>query len=95
MARALMDYFINRVYLIYYFIVENDFITEGNLNRAFYFGINLILSIIISFCGLVFNKFLVLFCCGLERYTHDQVSRRANDSLELDIRGIKDDYSEN
>ena len=94
MARALTDYFINPVYLIYFFIVENDFITGGNINRGFYFGINLILSIIISFCGLVFNEFLVLFCCGLERNTHDQVSKRANDCFELRMSLTREDETE-
>ena len=38
----------------------------------------MITSLIISFCGLVYNEFLILFCCGLERDTHDQVSFRSD-----------------
>ena len=94
MARAFTDYFINPIYLLYYFLFENDFVTERKLNRGLYFGINLLLSIIISFCGLVFNEFIVLFCCGLERNTHDQVSKRANSGIELGSE-ISDDMSEN
>ena len=95
MARAFTDYFLNPFYLIYYFIVEDDFATEGKTNRYLYFGINLFLSIIISFCGLVFNEFIVLFCCGLELNTHDQVSKRANNTNEINLNEIRDDESEN
>ena len=76
MARALTDYFLNPIYLAYDFSLGNDFITKGERN-ILYFVINLIISLIISFCGCIYNEFIVLFCCGLERNTHDQISRRA------------------
>ena len=95
MARAFTDYFGTPIYLLYYYFFENDFDVEGSLKRGFYFGINISLSLVISFCGLVFNEFLVLFCCGLERDTHDQISKRSNNMLELDrISKIDDDLED-
>ena len=84
MARAFTDYFVTPIYILYYYFFENDFDVEGSLKKGFYFGLNISLSLVISFCGLVFNEFLVLFCCGLERDTHDQISKRSNNMLELE-----------
>ena len=78
MARALTDYFINPIYYIYDYSLGNDFIKQGEKDFN-YFLINLIISLIISFCGGVYNEFIVLFCCGLERNTHDQISIRASE----------------
>ena len=52
----------------YYFIIENDFLSQGERNW-FYFIINVIIALIISFFGCVFNEFLVLTFCGLEYET--------------------------
>ena len=76
MTRGLTDYFINPIYYLYDYSLGNDFIKQGEKDFN-YFLINLIISLIISFCGCVYNEFIVLFCCGLERNTHDQISRRA------------------
>jgi len=75
MAKALADYILNPFFLVYYFIFEDDFIGGGqNKKDIYYFILNLILSIIIVFCGCVYNEFLVLFCYNLEHDTHSQVS---------------------
>ena len=78
MTRGLTDYFINPIYFIYDYSLGNDFIKQGEKDFN-YFLINLIISLIISFCGCVYNEFIVLFCCGLERNTHDQISIRASE----------------
>ena len=78
MTRGLTDYFINPIYYIYDYSLGNDFIKKGEKDFN-YFLINLIISLIISFCGGVYNEFIVLFCCGLERNTHDQISIRASE----------------
>lgn len=78
MTRGLTDYFINPIYYIYDYSLGNDFIKKGEKDFN-YFLINLIISLIISFCGCVYNEFIVLFCCGLERNTHDQISIRASE----------------
>ena len=42
-----------------------------------YFILNIIISLIISFFGCIYNEFIILFFCDLERDTHDQISKRA------------------
>ena len=78
MTKTLTDYFLNPVTLTYtYFVTREDFVSNGKQN-LFYYLINLILSIIISLCGCVYNDIIILFFCGLERDTHNQVSFRSN-----------------
>ena len=76
MARSLTDYFLNPIYLTLDFALKKDFLKQGKRNIP-YFILNLILSFIISFCGCVYNEFIVLLFCGLGINTHDQVSKRA------------------
>ena len=77
MARSLTDYFLNPIYFIFSYAMGTDFLSNGERN-IFYFIVNLILSIVISFCGCVNNEFIVLFCCGLEINTHNQIVLRSN-----------------
>jgi drug/metabolite transporter (DMT)-like permease len=72
MAKTLTDYILNPILLIHYYVVSDDF-----NNNSFYFILNLIISILISFCGCVYNEFLILFCCKLEYDTHYEVKKRA------------------
>lgn len=83
MARSLTDYFLNPIYLIFYLTLSNDFSSNGEVKRILYFTFNIILSIIISFCGLIYNEFLVLFFCGLQHETFYQISLRASKSNEF------------
>ena len=76
MTRGLTDYFINPIYYIYDYSLGNDFIKQGEKDFN-YFLINLIISLIISFCGGVYNEFIVLFCCKLDIETHLQISGRS------------------
>ena len=74
MTKSLTDYIFNPLLMVYYFIVEDDFKTiekEGQNN--FYFVFNLILSIIIVFCALVYNE----LCYDLGHDTHSNISKRA------------------
>ena len=77
MVTTLQDYVLNPIYLIYYFGAHKDFKNNGKL-YVLYFIINIIISLIISFFGCVYNEFIILFFCGLEYNTHDQVSKRAH-----------------
>ena len=43
------------------------------------------LHILISFFGCVYNEFIILFFCGLERNTHDQVSKRASSKIDENL----------
>ena len=83
MTYTFMDYILNPFYIIYYFISRDDFISNGKRNYT-YFIINLLMSIILSFCGCVYNEFVILFCCGFEFDTHKQIILRSNTESYLD-----------
>ena len=76
MTTTFLDYILNPFYIIYYFVVGSDFVANGKRNYI-YFIFNLILALITSICGGVYNEFLILFCCGLERETHNQIVIRS------------------
>ena len=59
MAKSLTDYFLNPLIISYYFIFEDDF-KCGKKQNPFFFAINLSLSLIIVFCGCIYNEFIVL-----------------------------------
>ena len=83
MTSTFMEYILNPLYNIYYFASGNDFLHNGKSNWAF-FIMNFIISLFVTFFGFVYNEFLIVFCCGLECDTHDQVIlRAANDEKEL------------
>ena len=84
MTTTFMGYILNPFYIIFYFARGTDFTTNGKRNWA-YFIINLIMSIILTFIGMVFNEFLILFCCKLNYHTHGQIAMRANKENELAI----------
>ena len=90
MTTTFLDYILNPFYLIFYFLSGRDFKSNGKRNVA-YFVINLIISVIITLCGGIYNEFLILFCFGLERDTHSQVTNRSNEEKELNIFAIEDD----
>ena len=93
MTTTFMEYIINPFYLLYYFYTGTDFIPYGDRNYT-YFVINLIVSIILTFFGLVYNEFLILFFCGLEKETHNQITKRSLDERELNNIIEQDDDSE-
>ena len=76
MTKSLTDYFLNPIYLIYNYI-DGDFVSNGKRN-IFYFLINIILSFILSLCGIVYNEIIILFFFGLESETHDQIASRSS-----------------
>ena len=86
MTKTLAGYILNPFLFIYYFSFENDFMSEGK-RSWFYFIINVIIALIISFFGCVFNEFLILTFCNLEHETHLFVSKRGHieDVFELNI----------
>ena len=82
MTTTFMDYILNPFYLTYDFASGFDYFTNGEINYS-YFILNLILSIIISFLGCVYNEFPILFCFGLERDTYNQITKRSFTEQEL------------
>ena len=90
MTTTCMEYIFNPFYMIYYFVAGIDFIPYGQRNYL-YFIINLIITFIVSFCGCVYNEFIILFFCGLEKDTHDQVVKRSIKEKELDNLDVEAD----
>ena len=93
---TLSDYLLNPLYLIYKYF-DGDFQSKNDLN-ILYFIINFILSSLTLFSTLIFNEFIVLFCCGLERNTHDQITIRSIEEIEMNIYDIikeKEESDEN
>ena len=92
MTKALTDYIMNPATILFEFSIEKDFLTGKRRNYGYFF-LNLIISIIITICGCIHNEILVLYFCGLEYQTHDQISKRAK-YLDNEISSFPDDYSE-
>ena len=69
--------------VIYYFVSEED----DSDNNLYSFIINLIISFITVFCSLIYNDFIILFCCDMERNTHFEVSKRAS---VMDLEALND-----
>ena len=85
MAKSLTDYFLNPIFISYYFIFEDDF-KCGLKQNIFFYVINLCFSITIVFCGCIYNEFLVLYCFNLEYNTYKEISKRALKS-EIILKG--------
>ena len=79
MAESLTDYFLNPLYLPYYY-----FSTSNNYNISC-FTINFFLSLIISFFGCVYNEFIILSFCGFEKETHYQISKRSEENIITEL----------
>ena len=93
MALALAQYFLNPIYIIFTLIVEKDFESKRG-NKYLFFSLNLILTIIISLCGCVYNEFIILFFCGLQHETYKEISFRAalpDSENELDNSNVCDE----
>ena len=83
MTKSLTSYFLNWAFIIYYYAIGNDFLIDGKSNFLYFF-MNLILSILIDFFGLIYNELFILYFCGLEKETHYEISERAI-SFEVEL----------
>ena len=84
MARALVEYLLNPFFNIYTFFELGDF--NKNVSHLI---ISIIICIIISFFGCVYNEYIILYCCGLENETKDVIAERA---LDIDNVPEKNNY---
>ena len=98
MASTALEYFLNPFFFIINFAKDSDFKINGVKNYAYFF-INLIIGLIISFFGLAFNEFIILYFWGLDKNTHLQIVKRSakdEKSIDLeDIIGVDDNDDEN
>ena len=49
----------------------------ANYKKTSFYWINMACLILMVLASLIFTEFIVLYCCGLEYYTHIEISRRA------------------
>ena len=83
LARSLVDYLMNPFIYIISFFASNDF-----SHNFVYFIIIEITSIVMSFFGCVFNEYIILYCCGLERETQDEIADRAKNQFQKELNDI-------
>ena len=93
MNKNLADIIINPIYIVYYFIEGKDFSKNGQRNYLYFFT-NLIILIIFDICGLIFNEFLILFCCRLDHDTYKSITERAISLEEMNILNEDDEEIE-
>ena len=96
-TRSLTDSIFDPLLIIYYYFLENDFyIKDKDSQNIVYFIINLIISIIYVFFGCVYNEVFILFCCGLDHNTYDQISNRASIlENQYEYNNNEENYEEN
>ena len=85
MTTTFLDYILNPIYLTIYFATNDDFITKGKRNY-----INFFIALIITLLGFIFNEFIIIFYFGLEKETHQEISRRASSINETEILAMYD-----
>ena len=86
------EYITNPIFIIVDFSLGEDFMAKGERRNYTYFFINLIISLIISFFYLVFNEFIILFFCDLDKDTHLEISKRSSQEEKLiKLESINDD----
>ncbi len=73
MTRALTECILDPFITIYNLLVNY----KWQDNFWIFFAINAFSLVIITFCSLVYNDFLVLYCYGLEKDTHLEISKRS------------------
>ena len=76
MTTSSLDYILNPIYFIVYFSLGEDFVYKNKRNYSHFF-INLFIGLIISFFSLVFNEFIILFFCNLDKDTYLKISERS------------------
>ena len=85
MDKALVDYFLNPILNIFYFIVAGDF--QKNL---IFFFICEIICIMMNFFSFIYNEYLILFCFNLSYDTKDEISKRAKEiEMNVSIHSLK------
>ena len=81
MTRTLTDSIIDPFLILYYYLNDKKEFNESH----FYFIINFILLFIIIIFGLIYNEFIVVFCCNLEYETHSEITTRANSEFKFEL----------
>ena len=77
MARALFELILDPSGALYKFWAKDEDIKREIKFSIIYYIITATSLILISIFALVYNDFLVLYCCGLEKETYLEIQKRA------------------
>ena len=97
MTRALAESILDPFVLFYYLFLpemDNKEKKEGNLNDFIYFFLIIFFLVIIAFCSLVYNDFIVLYCFGMEKNTYIEIKKRSYSNLNNAILDENDSDSD-
>ena len=89
MTRALAESILDPFILLYHF-----FLNEKNLNNYVYFSLIIFCLTINALCSLIYNDFIVLYCCGMEHNTYLEINNRLYNSLNNAILNENDSDSD-
>ena len=89
MTRALAESILDPIILLYHF-----FWSEKKLNDCVYFGLIIFCLAINALCSLIYNDFIVLYCCGMEHNTYLEINNRLYNSLNNAILNENDSDSD-
>jgi len=97
MTRALAESILDPFVLFYYLFLpemDNKEKKEGNLNDFIYFFLIIFFLVIIAFCSLVYNDFIILYCFGMEKNTYIEIKKRSYSNLNNAILDENDSDSD-
>ena len=80
MARSLIDYFMAPCLNIFSFTETKNIYKH---NHYIYIVLSEVLALVIDFCGLVYNEFLILYFWGLEHDTQDEIHKRSEENNSI------------
>ena len=83
MSRALFESTLDPFLFLYNILTSNN---EKNLGFWLYFGFVFFSLTLIAFFSLVYNDFIILYCCGLEQNTYKGITNRlyTKESIEVE-----------
>ena len=90
MTRALAESILDPFILLYY-----CFLRRKKPKDSIYFGLIIFCLIITAFCSLVYNDFIVLYCCGMEKNTYLEINFRLKTESSIDFFDENDDDKDN
>ena len=90
MTRALAESILDPFILLYYLKLMND----PETNDYIYFFLIIFCLLIIAICSLIYNDFIVLYCCGMEKNTYLEIKKRSYNNLNNAILNESDSDSD-
>ena len=89
MSRALFESTLDPFLFLYNTLTSNY---KKNLGFWLYFGSVFFSLAVIAFFSLVYNDFIILFCCGLEQNTYNGITYRLYTKEVIEVEGSEKDW---